>query len=149
MFFFFVGLKLPWVEICNKEFTKNKMCRNSVGHPSIIRHDFNFLDRYFGLVKSKKCQPRLIFPVLPAKCNDKLMFAQCRTCSKKSSTQNVSTKTKNTPWPEPGHLPNFNRRCKKGIHWLKRSKCTTVPSQKSTILSLSQVVFIQGTSPLS
>lgn len=27
------------------------MYRYSVGHPSIMRHDFDFKDRYFGLVK--------------------------------------------------------------------------------------------------
>ncbi|GFT35662.1 uncharacterized protein TNCV_2849541 [Trichonephila clavipes] len=63
----------PWV---------NKYCEYPVGHPEIITEDFRDIDSYFGLVKCKVFPPKKLFhPVLPFRCNGKLMFPLCRTCA--------------------------------------------------------------------
>ncbi|GFT14925.1 uncharacterized protein TNCV_3483701 [Trichonephila clavipes] len=63
----------PWV---------NKYCEYPVGHPEIITKDFRDIDSYFGLVKCKVFPPKKLFhPVLPFRCNGKLMFPLCRTCA--------------------------------------------------------------------
>lgn len=52
-----------------------------VGHPTIVTEDFGDLDDYFGIVHCKVVPPRgLYLPVLPYRCQNKLMFPLCRTC---------------------------------------------------------------------
>ena len=72
----------PWV---------NKTGKVPMGHPCIITDNFKDLQHYEGLVKCKVLPPRgLYIPVLPAKCNGKLLFSLCRTCGEtyqKSSCQ--------------------------------------------------------------
>ena len=63
----------PWV---------NKTGKVPMGHPQIITDNFKDVSQYEGLIKCKVLPPRgLHFPVLPAKCNGKLMFSLCRSCS--------------------------------------------------------------------
>jgi hypothetical protein len=53
-----------------------------MGHPDIITDNFKSIDEYEGLVKCKVLAPRGLYtPVLPVKCNGKLLFSLCRTCS--------------------------------------------------------------------
>ena len=53
-----------------------------VGHPQIIYKDFKTIDQYFGFVKCTVAPPRALYhPVLPVRCNGKLMFPLCRTCA--------------------------------------------------------------------
>ena len=53
-----------------------------VGHPVIIFKDFDSVDNYFGFVKCTVLPPKGVFhPVLPFRCNGKLMFPLCRTCA--------------------------------------------------------------------
>lgn len=60
----------------------NKTGNIPLGHPHIITENFEDINRYEGLIKCKVLPPRnLYIPVLPAKCNGKLMFSLCRTCS--------------------------------------------------------------------
>ena len=60
----------------------NKTGKIPIGHPEIITDNFKSLDNYEGLIKCKILPPRgLYIPVLPSKCNGKLMFSLCRTCS--------------------------------------------------------------------
>lgn len=60
----------------------NKTGKIPLGHPEIITDSFGPIDKYEGLVKCKIIPPRgLYMPVLPIKCNGKLMFSLCRTCS--------------------------------------------------------------------
>ena len=74
----------PWV---------NKTGKIPMGHPDIITENFKDLQHYEGLVKCKVLPPRdLYIPVLPAKCNEKLLFSLCRTCGEtyqKSSCQHT------------------------------------------------------------
>ncbi|XP_054622457.1 uncharacterized protein LOC129182178 [Dunckerocampus dactyliophorus] len=54
-----------------------------LGHPKIIRKDFDSIENYFGLIHAKVYPPRqLFFPVLPIR-NDKgkLIFTLCRLCA--------------------------------------------------------------------
>lgn len=59
----------------------NKTGKIPQGHTTIITEKFTKIDNYEGLIKCKVLPPRgLYIPVLPAKCNGKLMFSLCRTC---------------------------------------------------------------------
>ena len=52
-----------------------------IGHPAVITENFGELDLYEGLVKCKVLPPsNLYHPVLPYRCNGKLLFPLCRTC---------------------------------------------------------------------
>lgn len=63
----------PWV---------NKTGKIPIGHPHIITENFKNFTEYEGLVKCKVLPPRdLYIPVLPVKCNGKLLFSLCRSCS--------------------------------------------------------------------
>jgi len=64
----------PWV---------NKTGKIPSGHPIISTENFNNnIDTYEGLIKCKVLPPRdLYIPVLPAKCNGKLLFSLCRLCA--------------------------------------------------------------------
>ncbi|KAG8192310.1 hypothetical protein JTE90_002131 [Oedothorax gibbosus] len=59
----------------------NKYARYPVGHPEVITKDFEDLDSYFGIIKCRVLPPRgLYHPVLPFRCDGKLMFPLCRSC---------------------------------------------------------------------
>ena len=52
------------------------------GHPDVITHNFDVIDNYFGVAKVKVLPPRNLFiPVLPYRCNGKLMFPLCGKCA--------------------------------------------------------------------
>lgn len=56
-----------------------------MGHPEIITQDFKNIEEYFGIVKCIVVPPRGLFlPVLPYRCNKKLMFPLCRLCAETS-----------------------------------------------------------------
>ncbi|XP_045201509.2 uncharacterized protein LOC123555044 [Mercenaria mercenaria] len=63
----------PWV---------NKTGKIPLGHPKIVTENFKELDKYEGLIKCKVLPPKGLFhPVLPSKCNGKLLFHLCRACA--------------------------------------------------------------------
>ncbi|KAF8789741.1 hypothetical protein HNY73_007659 [Argiope bruennichi] len=63
----------PWV---------NKYCLYPVGNPEVITENFRSIDDYFGIVKCRVLPPRgLHLPVLPVRCNGKLMFPLCHCCA--------------------------------------------------------------------
>jgi hypothetical protein len=60
----------------------NKTGKIPLGHPNIITEHFENVNKYEGLIKCKLLPPRKLYiPVLPTKCNGKLIFTLCRTCS--------------------------------------------------------------------
>ena len=60
----------------------NKTGKIPLGHPEIITEKFDSIDNNEGLIKCKILPPKeLYIPVLPARCNGKLMFSLCRSCS--------------------------------------------------------------------
>ncbi|XP_028405740.1 uncharacterized protein LOC114528308 [Dendronephthya gigantea] len=61
----------------------NAMMRTVVGHPRIIRENFDQdVSNYFGLIKCTVLPPRGLFhPVLSYRTQDKLMFPLCKTCA--------------------------------------------------------------------
>ncbi|XP_055936645.1 uncharacterized protein LOC129966256 [Argiope bruennichi] len=62
----------PWV---------NKYCLYPVGHPQIITENFGEIEDYFGIIRCRVIPPfGLFLPVLPYRCQNKLMFPLCRTC---------------------------------------------------------------------
>jgi hypothetical protein len=63
-----------------------KFGRFPIGHPVVITENFELVDQkhepYFGLIKCQIFPPRrLLHPVLPFKCGDKLLFPLCNACS--------------------------------------------------------------------
>ena len=66
-----------------------------VGHPEICSQediDRDNIQQYFGLIKCKVLPPRdLYHPVLPYKCNKKLLFPLCRSCAETSDNSNLCT----------------------------------------------------------
>lgn len=53
----------------------NKSGKIPLGHPEVITDDFSSIDKYEDLIKCKILPQRgLYIPVLPIKCNGKLMF---------------------------------------------------------------------------
>ena len=56
------------------------------GHPRRITENFEPIEAhnnpYFGVIRCSVVPPRkLLHPVLPYKCNGKLLFPLCRTCA--------------------------------------------------------------------
>jgi hypothetical protein len=59
-----------------------KYCRMPVGHCRIITSNFDKIENYFGIIKCRILPPKqLLFPVLPCRSNNKLVFALCCKCS--------------------------------------------------------------------
>ena len=59
----------------------NKTGKIPIGHPTIITENFDNLENYEGLIKCKVLPPKGLYtPVLPVKCNGKLLFSLCRAC---------------------------------------------------------------------
>lgn len=60
----------------------NKPGKIPIGHPQVITDDSDSIENYEGLIKCKILPPKDPYmPVLPVKCNGKLMFSLCRCCS--------------------------------------------------------------------
>ena len=60
----------------------NKTGKIPLGHPKIITEHFDSIENYEGLIKYKILPPKeLYMPVLPVRCNGKLMFSIDRSCS--------------------------------------------------------------------
>ena len=76
------GTRIKYYDVTSLYPYINKTAKYVVGHPEIIYEDFQELDVYEGLIKCKVLAPRgLHLPILPAKINNKLMFALCKTCT--------------------------------------------------------------------
>lgn len=63
-----------------------------MGHPKIITENFDVMDDknmpYEGLVKCRILPPKtLLHPVLPHRCNNKLVFPLCATCANACQTE--------------------------------------------------------------
>lgn len=73
----------------------NKTCQYPVGHPQIINNPPFSIDEYFGLALCKILPPRELYhPVLPYRCNGKLMFPLCRTCAETQVQLPLSQRTR-------------------------------------------------------
>ena len=59
----------------------NKTGKILMDHPNIITENFKDIAEYGGLVKCKVLAPRRLYmPVLPTKCNGKILFRLCCYC---------------------------------------------------------------------
>ena len=65
----------------------NKVAKYPLKHPTIITEGFaEDLTSYFGLIKCRVLAPEdLHLPVLPLRCNGRLMFPLCATCANELS----------------------------------------------------------------
>ena len=77
------GEEIRYVDVTSLYPWVNKNTIYPVGHPSIFTNPRNQdINDYFGLAQCKILPPRKLFhPVLPYRCNGKLMFPLCRTCA--------------------------------------------------------------------
>ena len=60
-----------------------------IGVPQIISENLNLdINAYFGVIKCKILSPKvLLYPVLPAKINNKLVFTLCSQCAIEKAEQ--------------------------------------------------------------
>lgn len=80
------GDKIDYYDVTSLYHFINKTGKIPLGHPNIITEKFGEVSQYEGIFKCKVIPPRgLYFPVLPTKCNGKLLFGLCRTCMESNS----------------------------------------------------------------
>lgn len=86
--------KIMYYDVCSLYPWVNKTCKYPVGHPKVIRpghkkYDPQNVYKYEGLVWCEVVPPRRLFhPLLPYRCNQKLLFGLCRTCMETSEHVN-------------------------------------------------------------
>ena len=77
-----LGKQLRYYDVTSLYPFINKTGKIPLGHPDIITENFKSVDQYEGLIKCKILPPKgLYIPVLPVKCNGKLMVSLCRSCT--------------------------------------------------------------------
>ena len=83
------GEKIMMADVISEYPNANLRGEYPVGHPTIYLHGqtpMPPIDTWNGIVKCTVLPPRDLFlPVLPYKCNGKLMFPLCRTCCETES----------------------------------------------------------------
>ena len=77
------GEKIKYYDITSLYPAVQKQESYPIGHPEIILNPQSTqIDSYFGLIKCAVLPPRKLFaPVLPARINNKLVFALCNECA--------------------------------------------------------------------
>jgi hypothetical protein len=66
----------------------NKVKVYPVGHPTVIRENFQPISNYFGLIKCRVLAPaKLYHPVLPVRAKGKLFFPLCKQCVMDNSSE--------------------------------------------------------------
>lgn len=74
--------KIMYADICSLYPSTQYYGRYPLGHPEIILGDVKDVTKFYGLIYCKVLPPRgLLHPVLPFKCNGRLMFPLCGTCA--------------------------------------------------------------------
>ncbi|XP_046862275.1 uncharacterized protein LOC124455682 [Xenia sp. Carnegie-2017] len=77
----------------------NKTKVYPVGHPAIIRENFETISNYFGLIKCKVLAPRnLYLPISPARIKDKLFFPLCKQCVVQNSSVCTHSENERAFW---------------------------------------------------
>ena len=75
--------EIKYIDVCSLYPSVCKYGLFPLGHPTILSQehvDKDNIEQYEGLIKCKVLPPTNLFhPVLPYKCNNKLMFPLCRT----------------------------------------------------------------------
>ena len=80
------GERINYVDFCSLYPWCNTYARYPVSHPEIVTDNFGPISQYFGLAKVKVLPPKgLMFPVLPFKIREKLIFCLCRKCANDQS----------------------------------------------------------------
>ena len=73
--------KIHHIDVTSLYPTVNKHDAYPIGHPKIILSHFKDVKEYFGIVKcTVKAPDSVVFPVLPATINGKLVFSLCKKC---------------------------------------------------------------------
>lgn len=74
--------QIRYVDVCSLYPWVNKYGTYPVGHPVVVRENFEDVSTYEGIIKCKVLPPEGLFhPVLPYRVGAKLMFPLCRTCA--------------------------------------------------------------------
>ncbi len=65
-----------------------KVCAFPIGFPTVVSENFTDIQNYFGIIHCRILPPKkLLFPVLPTKLNNKLLFVLCYTCGRNLNRQ--------------------------------------------------------------
>ena len=82
------GEEIKYIDVCSLYPYVCKYAKFPLGHPTILTQehiDVENIHQYEGLIKCKVLPPTTLYhPILPFKCNNKLMFPLCRTCTEES-----------------------------------------------------------------
>ena len=87
------GTRIMYADVCSLYPAVNKFGEYMIGHPKIYIGDECFdvigqnydISQIHGVIKCAILPPRsLLFPVLPLKINNRLLFPLCRTCAENS-----------------------------------------------------------------
>lgn len=88
------GEKIRYVDFTSLYPACQSKCEYPIHNPQIILKDFEPLENYYGLIKATVSPPRgLLHPVLPHRCNGKLMFPLCRSCAEEENQTSQCTHT--------------------------------------------------------
>jgi hypothetical protein len=73
--------KIKYVDFTSVYPSVMKIKTFPIGFPKIITENFEDINNYFGLINCQLLPPkRLLFPVLPTRIDNKLLFVLCKTC---------------------------------------------------------------------
>jgi hypothetical protein len=73
--------KIKYVDFTSVYPSVMKINSFPIGFPRVITENFEDLDKYFGLINCKLLPPKaLLFPVLPSRVENKLLFVLCKKC---------------------------------------------------------------------
>ena len=74
--------KMHYLDFTSLYPSQLKQKRYPVGLPTVIRHDFDKIENYFGFVKCRVLAPKkLLHPVLPVRIAGRLFFTLCTKCA--------------------------------------------------------------------
>ena len=74
--------KIKYVDFTSVYPSVMKTCKFPVGFPQVISENFDSIDNYFGLIHCQLLPPQnILFPVLPTRYDNKLLFVLCRSCA--------------------------------------------------------------------
>ncbi|KAL2077904.1 hypothetical protein ACEWY4_025589 [Coilia grayii] len=116
-----------------------------INNPQIILKDFQPLKNYFGIIKATVAPPRgLLHPVLPYRCNGKLMFPLCRTCAEQENqtppcTHNDAERCISGCWVSI----ELQRAMEKGYMITKVDEVWHFPQRSDTLFSNYVKTFLQ------
>ena len=105
-----------------------------ISHPRILLQpdiDLDNMQSYFGVVKAKILAPdSLDIPVIPMKCQGKLIFALCHTCAELMATDPCTHTVEQRSWVTTCHTLELNLAISKGYKLIEVYEIWDYPPEK-------------------